>query len=343
MWYLMDEMNASGAKGGAVPSAAESLVLGHLEPDPDVAMRLPPSLGFRYGVVPLAEREQRVTVAMVDPEDKKARGAVTDALGSELCIVQGDATAIDCALSRIWGDMDRGDTHILVCVPPNQLENGVKPYVEYVGELLDADLDYRPEASALESLVEQAADDYELMICGTRPRGSDGRSCWETASDWAADHLSIPLLVAHRPRQPLRRVLLIVQGAPSDHRAADWTIRLAGSSGAVVTALAIVPPGSAAGRLSRLEGGLAELLSADAVLGRQLRHIAQRLVDGDVGSTLHLCQGPPALEIRREALGRMYDLVVVGLGVQGTTRFACSDESLVPLLRLLDRPTLLAR
>ncbi len=342
-WYLVDEMSTESAKAGAASSTAESLVLDHLEPDLDIARRLPPSLAFRYGVLPLAETEQHLTVAMVDPNDTQALRAVTGALGTELCIVQGDAMAIDRALSRIWRDMGRRDVHILVSVSPNCLGNGVKPYVEYVAELLDADVDYCPDGSTLDGFVEQATDDYELMICGTCGGGSDGRYWLETGRDWAADHLSIPLLVAHRPRQPLRRVLLIVQGSSSDHRAADWALRLAGSSGAAVTALAIVPPASTAGRLSRLEGGLAELLSADEVLGRRMRHIAQRLVDGDIRCTLRLRQGPPAREIRREAVGRVYDLVVVGVAGQGTARFPYSDESLVPLLRLLDRPTLIAR
>lgn len=320
-------------------SVAESLVLDHLEPDPNVARRLSPSLAFRHCALPVAEGDQRLTVAMADPADSTARQAVVNALGRESCLVQGDATVINAALYQIWSEMERLHSRVLVSVPTARSVDGVGSYVEYVGSLLGADLDYCLGETTLDALVEKAAGDYEMVIYGaSRP--------WTDESEGAGcrtlDRVSVPVLLAHCPRQPLRRLLLIVQGTASDHNAADWALRLASSSGAAVTVLAVVPSVSAVYGLPRPEGGVAELLSTDTVLGRRMRHIAQRLVDMDIECTLCLRHGPPMCEIRREAVKRTYDLVVVSVAPPGGPRCWGVGQSPVSLLGLLDRPMLMA-
>jgi len=238
--------------------------------------------------------------------------------------------------------MNRLHKRVLVSVPTTRSVDEVESYGEYVGSLLGADLDYCLGETTLGALVEKAAGDYEMVIYGpSRPwtdefLRSEGENCR------TLDRVSVPVLLAHYPRQPLRRLLLIVQGAASDQNAADWALRLASSSGAAVTALAVVPPVSVVHARSRPEGGVAELLSTDTVLGRRMRHIAQRLVDKDIECTLRLRHGPIMGEIRREALKRMYDLVVVSVALQGGPRCWGVGQSPVSLLRLLDRPMLIA-
>lgn len=286
----------------------------------------------------------------------------TIALRKEPCVVRGNGMGLELAPSWTWRDMDLRDTPVLVSVPASSPGDEVKLYVEYVGNLLSADLDYCSEGTGLDTLLERAMGNYALAIYGKAGRALDERPGLEggdhrageclpgdcltghclTTSCVTTNCLPIPLLVAHRPRQPLKRLLLIVQGAASDRKAANWALRLAASSGAKVTALAVVPPNSAVNGFSRFEGGLAELLSADTVLGCQMRHIAQRLVDEGIECTLRLRQGPPMREIRREAAERAYDLVVVAVAPHGATRRWHFGEPPVSVLRLLDRPTLIA-
>ncbi len=239
-------------------------------------------------------------------------------------------------------EMDRLHKRVLVSVPTNRSVDGVKSYIEYVGSLLSADLDYCLGETTLDALVESAAGDYDMVIYGASRPWTDEFLCSEGGNCRTLHRLSVPVLVAHRPCQPLRRLLLIVQDAASDHNAADWALRLATSSGAAVTVLAVVPPVSVVYGLSRPKGGVAELLSTDTVLGRRIRHLTQRLVDKDIECTLRLRHGPPMGEIRREALRRMYDLVVVSVASQGEPRSWGVGQSPVSLLRLLDRPMLIA-
>lgn len=342
MCYPHSDMGIERVQTIAPSSAVESLVLDHLEPDPNIARRLSPSLAFRHCALPVAEGDQRLTVAMADPADSTARQAVVNALGRESCLVQGDATVIKAALYQIWSEMERLHKRVLVSVPTTRSVDGVGSYVEYVGSLLGADLDYCLGETTLDALVEKAAGDYEMVIYGASRPWTDEFLCSEGAGCRTLDRVSVPVLVAHCPRQPLRRLLLIVQGAASDHNAADWAVRLATSSGAAVTVLAVVPSVSAVYGLSRPAGGVAELLSTDTVLGRQMRHIAQRLVDMDIECTLRLRHGPPMCEIRREAVKRMYDLVVVSVAPQGGLRCWGTGQSPVSLLGLLDRPMLMA-
>jgi nucleotide-binding universal stress UspA family protein len=94
--------------------------------------------------------------------------------------------------------------------------------------------------------------------------------------------------------------------------------------------------------LSRLEGGLPELLTADTPLGRQMRRVAQRLVDSGIEGKLHLRQGAPVWEIRREAVEGGHDLVAVATASQGGLRRLLLGELAISLLRVIDRPVLVA-
>jgi nucleotide-binding universal stress UspA family protein len=217
-------------------------------------------------------------------------------------------------------------------------------YAEYVGDLLSACLDYVPGEHALHALIETARHDYELVICGESDQSFIDRLLRGAPGRRALDRLPTSLLFVRRPHWSLRGLLLVVQGEASDDDATDWVLRLAGSSGAAVTVLAVVPPVPAMYHgLSRLEGGLAELLTADTALGRQMRRVARRLVDSGIEGKLHLRQGAPVWEVRREAAEGGYDLVAVAAAPKSGLRRWLLGELAIPLLRVIDRPMLIAR
>lgn len=325
-------------------SATQRFVLDDLAPDPNVARRLAPNLAFRHHALPVAGRDHCFTVAMADPTDAVAREAVAGALGAEPCVVESDVMAIDLALSQIWNERDRSPPSLLASLPANLSADQLGSYADYVGSLLNAEVNRFPAEIPLDVLLRQAGDDCELVIWQEGAPGSDGTVWPDGVLREAVDCLPTPLLVARTPRQPFSRLLLVIQGVLSDHKATDWAIRLAASSGAVVTALALVPPVSpACSGLSCSEGGLAELLSADTVLGRQMRRVARRLVDRGIECTLRLRQGQPVSEIRREAVEGLHDLTVASVAPRGGARRWRFNESPISLLRAMDRPMLIAR
>jgi nucleotide-binding universal stress UspA family protein len=323
---------------------AQSLVLDHLDPDPIVARRLSPSLAFRHRALPVAEANHCVTVAMADPSDTAAREAATVALGAEPCVVQSDPAAIATHLSQIWHQGDQSLPNLLAYVPTGPCAEEVRLYAEYVGHLLSACLDYVRGECALRTVIETAGHGYELVICGEPDQSFIDRLLQGVLGRRALDRPPTSLLFVRRPRWPLRRLLLVVQGEASDDNATDWTLRLAGSSGTAVTVLAVVPPVPAMYHsLSSLEGGLAELLTADTALGREMRWVARQLVERNIEGKLRLRQGAPVWEIRREAVEGGHDLVAVAAAPQGGLRRLLLGDLALSLLRVVDRPLLIAR
>jgi nucleotide-binding universal stress UspA family protein len=342
--YLGGEMGEQDTQELGEYYMTRSLLLDHLDPDPIVARRLSPSLAFRHRALPVAEADHCVTVAMADPSDTAAREAVAVALGAEPFVVHGDPATIAIRLSQIWQQGDQSPPNLLAYVPTGPHAEEVMLYAECVGHLLSGRLDYVPGERALHTVIETARHDYELVICGEPDQSFFGRLLQVALGRRTLDQLPTSLLFVRRPRWPLRRLLLVAQAEASDGSATDWALRLAGSSDATVTVLAVVPPVPAMYHgLSSLEGGLAELLTADTVLGRQMRSVARRLVDGNIEGKLRLRQGAPVWEIRREAVEGGHDLVAVAAAPQGGLRRLLLGELALSLLRVVDRPVLIAR
>ena len=325
-------------------SVTRSLVLDQLVLDPTVAQRLSPSVAFAHQALPVAEADHCVTVAMADPTDTVARDAVAVALGAEPCVVRGDPAVIAVHLSQVWEQAEQILPNPLACILSGPYAEQVRLYAEYVGQLLGTSVDCYPGEQGSRAWTDAARQDYDLVISGEPDQSCVERLLMGGPRRMALDCLSTSLLFVRFPRQPLRKLLLVVQGEPADGSATDWALRLAGSSGAAVTALAVVPPVPAMYHgLSRLEGGLAELLSANTALGRQMRRVARQLVDQNIDGKLRIRQGAPAWEVRREAAEGEHDLVAVAAAPQDGLRRWLLGEPAASILRILDRPVLIAR
>jgi nucleotide-binding universal stress UspA family protein len=248
---------------------------------------------------------------MADPTDAVAREAIATNLGGEPGIVEGDRISIDRLVAELWREEEQTSSHLLVYAPAGSEEDQLGPYAEYLADLLSASLDYAPRQASLDALLR---------------------------------HAPLPVLIAHRPHWPLQRLLLVIQGETTDEKATDWALRLTRARDASVAALAVVPPVPAMYHgLTRMEGGLAELLTTDTPLGREMRQVARRLVDGNVDGTLLLRQGSPEWEIRRDLVHGQFDLLVIGAAPQDGVRRWFLGDLPVSLTRVVDRPILVAR
>jgi len=321
-----------------------SLILDHLDPDPALARRLSPDVASRHHVLPVAAKDRRVTVVMADPTDTEGLEAVISELGIEPYVVQGDRTSIDRLLAQLWCEEWQNPPHLLAYAPTDARLDEIRSYAEYIRDLLNASIEYVPGETALDALVQKARDDYELVIIGRSDKSFCQRLLSRLTDRKSGGHLPASLLIARRPRQPLRRLLLVIQGNASDGEATDWTLRLAGPSGASVTALAVVPPVPAMYcGLARMEQGLAELLTTDTILGRQMRQVTQQLVNGQIEGTLRLRQGSPEWEIRREVAEGRFDLLVIAAAPQDSLARLTLGDLTVSLLRTVNRSILVTR
>jgi nucleotide-binding universal stress UspA family protein len=322
------------------------LALDQLAENPRLARRLTLELARRVHALPLAEANGRVTVVMADPANAEARDAVLTALGPTSCVVQGDATAIDAMLSRIWaGETDRL-LDLVVCGFPEPVSDRVDGYVQAIGELLGAQIDRLVTAGAANALSEGCVE-HDLIVFERPEHPLIRRLLTQPLARTAISQpgvSSLGLLIAQQPRLPLKRILLVAQGEGGDDMALDWVLRLARPAGSTVTVLVVVPPVPAMyGQQGRLGQGLPDLLSADSPLGRQMREMSRRLVDWEVAGTLRLRQGPPDRQICREVAEGEYDLIALA-ATPATWWRRCLEGDLVgPVLRQVGRPVLVAR
>jgi len=184
-------------------------------------------------------------------------------------MVRGEPAAIDSLLADVWPGRARRALRLLV-VNTAQDGAGLHGYAQALGRLLGAEF------------VSTTGDDAVTLDDAT-------------PEDWPSR---------------LRKLLLVVQGEddPSGPAALAWAVRLARSSGAAVTVLAVVPPGpqkSASGDAD----SLATLLTTGSTVVGQA---AQHLVQAGIAATLRLRQGLLDHQLHREVIETDYDLVVVG-------------------------------
>jgi hypothetical protein len=325
------------------------LALDAMAADPGLARRLPADLAWRFHALPLAEDNGRVTVVMADPNNAEARNAVMTALGQTPCVVQGDPVTIDALLAEIWANKVIHQPRLLACAFPDRVAETVYGYALAISDLLDARLDRVSDAAGFDALVERPGPvGHDLIVLGEpdyqrtcRVLSRAARRAQEPKPPGAVPPA---VLLARRPRWPLRRILLLVCGNEEDRPALDWVLRLARQSRSAVTILAIVPPVPGMyGQRAAMNQSLPALLTTETLLGRQMRYMAQQLGEHEIEGTLRLRQGAFDLQLQHEAARGKYDLIAAGAKPCGWWRRCLEGDLIDSLLRWVDRPVLIAR
>jgi hypothetical protein len=323
---------------------ATHLTLDELTTSPSLARRLPVDLARRFHAVPLAEDGGRITVAMADPDDMAAREAIASILGPALYVVQAETSTIDTLVAEIWGEEDECPLNMGVCdlgPAPTQVWDYAQPLAALLGARISR-LDMPERASDLAGGA--SGVECDLVIAGDSDHPLLRRILLMDLEHGAASEHGVParaVLIAQRPRWPLKRILLILCGEEGDSAAVEWVLRLARPSGSVVTVLAVVPPAKdVIDAQMGVEHGLPGLLSSDTPLGRQMQGVARHLVNSEIEGTLRLRQGPPDLQIGRELAEGEYDLVAVPWGFCWWWRQRREVDLLSFLLQSGDRPVL---
>lgn len=331
----------------SVPGSVGHLALDNLIINPRLARRLPPALAFRYHALPLAEDRDNITVAMADPEDAVARAAVAAALGQRLYIVRAAPETIDELLTQTWPEQTQHSLSLLVYSQASPVAGQVQAYAQYLSHLLGghlSDFGAAHSDATFDNLVQETRCDQDLVIFGEPDQSLIERLISGSADLKASQRVPSPVLIARRPRWPLKQILLVTRGYETDDVAVDWVIRLAQPSQALVTVLAVVPDmPSMYNQAARMQCGMADWLATDTPLGRQLRRITQRLTNWGTHSTLHFRQGSPQQQIQCEVAEADYDLIVIAADHSSWWLRRLIGELVTPLLRWVDRPVLVAK
>jgi type II secretory ATPase GspE/PulE/Tfp pilus assembly ATPase PilB-like protein len=73
---------------------------------PSLLRCIPRELARKYRVLPIAESDRRITIAISDPADLSALDGLSSALDREieLCVCVADESQIDSFIQRFYGD-----------------------------------------------------------------------------------------------------------------------------------------------------------------------------------------------------------------------------------------------
>jgi nucleotide-binding universal stress UspA family protein len=333
------------------PRKSNHLVLENLTLDPVLARRLPRGLACRYCALPVAEDKENgcLTVAMADPDDNVACEALKTVLDTPPYVVRCDPAEINARLAEIWPQEEQCLLRVLVCTQDSTIADEVQAYMRGLCDLLGASIDVFQVVGRIGASLDALAEEvqrggYQLVILLEPDQSPAERLFLGPVVSRVVDRVPASLLIARRPRWPLRRMLLVAQGKEADDSAVDWIVRLARPSGATVTVLTVVPPLPAMYNWEvRMQQGLAALLATNTALGRQLRRIARRLVDEGIEGTLRLREGPPDWQIRHELIEGDYDLIAITAETRARWLRRLVGEVTAPLLGSADRPVLVVK
>jgi nucleotide-binding universal stress UspA family protein len=307
-----------------------------------LARRLPRDLAFRYRVLPLARDNGLITVAMANPGDKAARQAVAAALGADLYVVQGDSVTIDRLLTEVWPEGFQCPLRLLVCDQASPIPERVQAYARYLCDTLGGESSWCADVG-LDDVVGLADNRHDLVVFGEPDQSLIHRLIAGPADCKAAERIPTSVLIARQPRWPIDKLLVISRGQPADDLAIEWVIRVAKPSQAAVTVLSIIPATPADGHTLFVRYGLANWLSSESYLGRQMHRLALHLPNWDTAGRLRFRQGTPDQQVRSELAEEDYDLVVIAAESADWWSRRLLGELVPSLLRWASQPVLVAR
>ena len=117
---------------------ANFLEIGLINADCSVMRLLPPEIAYRYQALPIAKDGDHITVAMAEPEDQQASKAIQELIDLPICFIHADPGLIDNQLHHLW-PASAPHPRLLTWLPGESAH--LNPFVSYLAELLDANLD----------------------------------------------------------------------------------------------------------------------------------------------------------------------------------------------------------
>lgn len=306
-----------------------------------------PNLASRYRVIPLAEEGSQVTVAMANPDNREAREAILTALGPSVYVVRVDGDVIDSLLTKFCKNTNYCSLDLALWMPNKNISPEVEIYANHLADLLGAHLRHFVPTTLSNKGYQPVSPETAFTEAGDirleeQERSNNKELIDKFPAKKIVDRHINSLLVVRQPRWPIKNFLLILRNTSVDETAIDWTIRIARSCRAKVTILPIsIPVPTMYQRYYAMVSNMDKILSPDTDFGKNLRLVAQILVNSEVNGTLRLRQESPTWQIRFELLESEYDLVVIDQKPSNTFWNWILDELTNPLLSWTERPVLI--
>jgi hypothetical protein len=320
-----------------------------LRVNPRFASLLPPDLAYRYHALPVAGSGDRITVAMADPGDPEARRVILKVMGPSTCVVQTNQDTIDRLLAEFWEKAANPSPIFLACSTSGAPSAGVESYARTLADIMGATICRFDTKKMGSQIYPELCSEVErlnpgIVIIAGIERSNRKRSDEDSLENGLVGQLSSSILVVRKPHWPLRHILLILRNVTADQASVDWTIRIARPSCSDVTVLPLTMPiPKTCDRVCQMRSTIADFLTSDSTMGRNLRQVARRLVDSEINSTMRIRPEPLEHQVRFELGEREYDLVVIASEPDSPLSRPGSGELISPLLGCGNSPILFTK
>jgi len=194
-------------------------------------------------------------------------------------------------------------------------------------------------------LKETSTANYDLVVIGSRQRGTTGRYWRSRRTYEVVKSIPPPVLVAIGECTRLKKFLVCTGGKEFIEDAVQLTGRLAAAAGASVTLLHVMaePPAIYAD-LVRLEEDVNQLLKSNSELGINLRGQKEQLERLGVPTEVHVRHGLVLYQVLAETRTGDYDLTVTGSSqARGVIRHYIMGDLTRSILNHANWPVLIVR
>lgn len=245
-------------------------------------------------------------------------------------------------VNKTWRQTFRSSPELLVYRQNGPVADKVQAYARYLAGLLNGRLGdcSKQSLASITGVTGEAGTGQELVIFAAPDQSPINRLFFGPAEARAVMQIPTSILIARRPRWPLRRILFVTRGCDMDGVAVRWVVDLAGASRTAVTVLVIQPPLSAVDSQALCR---ADWLASDTPLGRQLRQLAKGLGYWQTEGRLHFRPGLPGYQVKTEVTEGDPDLIVMAADPENWWLRRLVGEVVRPLLHWIDRPVLVAK
>jgi len=194
-------------------------------------------------------------------------------------------------------------------------------------------------------LKQTSTTSYDLVVIGSRPRGTTGRYWRSRRTYEVVKSIPPPVLVAIGECTRLKKFLVCTGGKEFIEDAVQLTGKLAAAAGASVTLLHVMaePPAIYAD-LVRLEEDVNQLLESNSELGINLRAQKEELERLGVPTEVHVRHGLVLYQVLAETRTGDYDLIVTGSSqARGVIRHDIMADLTRSILNHANCPVLVVR
>jgi hypothetical protein len=207
------------------------LSLSQISIDPELARRLSRRFAYYHLILPIAQDDDKITVAMAHPDNQRVVEVISAAMGTAITPVRSRPDDIRRLLDAVWDyEGELGQSGVMYWTAHADRWLTIQQYVEGIAGALSIELLANPHEQTFDQFVELVQQQRPVMtICEVSDIDSFARLI-------AGPPTSI--LITRRTFSAPRDILHVLRGHTPDKHVLDWVIPIAQYYEAEITLLA---------------------------------------------------------------------------------------------------------